>query len=47
MSKTTMYGIKNCDTIKKAKKWLEGNDIEFENKANKPHIRENGQVSQL
>ncbi|RQW64075.1 ArsC family reductase [Vibrio viridaestus] len=24
-----MYGIPNCDTIKKAKKWLESNDIEF------------------
>lgn len=24
-----MYGIKNCDTIKKAKKWLETNDIEY------------------
>ena len=21
-----MYGIKNCDTVKKAKKWLENND---------------------
>ncbi len=26
---TVMYGIKNCDTIKKAKKWLEANNIEF------------------
>jgi len=26
---TTLYGIKNCDTIKKAKKWLEANNIEF------------------
>ena len=25
-----MYGIKNCDTIKKAKKWLEANHIEYE-----------------
>ena len=25
-----IYGIKNCDTIKKAKKWLEANDIAFE-----------------
>ena len=25
----TMHGIKNCDTIKKARKWLEGNDIEY------------------
>ena len=24
-----MYGIKNCDTIKKAKKWLEANGVEF------------------
>ncbi len=24
-----MYGIKNCDTIKKAKKWLEENGTEF------------------
>lgn len=30
MNKTVMYGIKNCDTIKKAKKWLEANDIAFE-----------------
>jgi len=26
----TMYGIPNCDTIKKAKKWLEANDIDYE-----------------
>jgi Spx/MgsR family transcriptional regulator len=25
-----MYGIPNCDTIKKAKKWLVANEIEFE-----------------
>ena len=25
-----MYGIKNCDTIKKAKKWLENNNIAYE-----------------
>ncbi|MGF1778141.1 ArsC family reductase [Vibrio nomapromontoriensis] len=25
---TTMFGIPNCDTIKKAKKWLEANSIE-------------------
>jgi len=24
----TMYGIKNCDTIKKAKKWLEAEGVE-------------------
>jgi len=26
---TTMYGIPNCDTIKKAQKWLKENNIEF------------------
>ena len=25
-----MYGIPNCDTIKKAKKWLQAEDIEFD-----------------
>jgi Spx/MgsR family transcriptional regulator len=30
MAKTTMYGIKNCDTIKKARKWLEANEISFD-----------------
>ncbi|PCI68753.1 MAG: ArsC family reductase [Piscirickettsiaceae bacterium] len=24
-----MYGIKNCDTIKKAKKWLDANGVEY------------------
>lgn len=28
--KVTMYGIPNCDTIKKAKKWLEAESIEFD-----------------
>lgn len=27
---TTLYGISNCDTIKKAKKWLESNDIDYQ-----------------
>ena len=26
----TLYGIKNCDTIKKAKKWLEINSIDYQ-----------------
>jgi len=26
---TTMYGIPNCDTIKKAQKWLNENNIPF------------------
>lgn len=26
---TTLFGIKNCDTIKKARKWLESNNIEY------------------
>lgn len=25
----TMYGIPNCDTIKKAKKWLDNNETEY------------------
>jgi len=25
----TLYGIKNCDTIKKAKRWLEVNGIDY------------------
>ena len=30
MSMTKMYGIKNCDTIKKARLFLSNNNIEFE-----------------
>ena len=26
----TIYGISNCDTIKKAKKWLTDHDLEFQ-----------------
>jgi arsenate reductase len=26
---TTLYGIPNCDTIKKARKWLDANNIEY------------------
>jgi Spx/MgsR family transcriptional regulator len=26
---TTLYGIKNCDTIKKARAWLTTNNIEY------------------
>ncbi|MCB9982973.1 MAG: ArsC family reductase [Rhodospirillales bacterium] len=26
---TTIYGIKNCDTMKKALSWLDENDIEY------------------
>ena len=22
-----LYGIKNCDTVKKARRWLEANDV--------------------
>lgn len=28
--KTTLYGINNCDTVKKAQKWLTANNIDFE-----------------
>ena len=26
----TLYGIKNCDTVKKAKQWLEQNNIAYQ-----------------
>jgi arsenate reductase len=26
----TLYGIKNCDTVKKARKWLEEHGIEYQ-----------------
>lgn len=26
---TTLYGIKNCDTVKKARKWLEQNSQDY------------------
>jgi len=26
---TTVYGISNCDTIKKARKWLAENDVDY------------------
>lgn len=26
---TTLYGIKNCDTVHKARRWLDDNDIEY------------------
>jgi Spx/MgsR family transcriptional regulator len=26
---TTLYGIKNCDTIKKARAWLSSNNIDY------------------
>ena len=25
----TVYGIKNCDTVKKARKWLEARNVEY------------------
>jgi len=27
---TTLYGIPNCDTVRKARKWLTANGVEFE-----------------
>lgn len=29
MSETVIYGIKNCDTMKKAFKWLDAHNIDF------------------
>ena len=26
---TTLFGIKNCDTVKKARKWLEANNSDY------------------
>lgn len=26
---TTVFGIKNCDSVKKARKWLEANNIDY------------------
>lgn len=30
MSGMILYGIKNCDTVKKARRWLEDNGIEYQ-----------------
>ena len=30
MASVAMYGIKNCDTIKKARKWLEENGVDYQ-----------------
>ena len=30
MSSTTLYGISNCDTIKKARNWLRDHDIDYQ-----------------
>ncbi len=27
---TTLYGIPNCDTVRKARKWLSANGVEFD-----------------
>ena len=27
---TTVYGIKNCDTVRKARKWLEAQGVEYQ-----------------
>ena len=27
---TTLYGIKNCDTIKKARKWLDSQELDYQ-----------------
>ncbi|MBE8168750.1 MAG: ArsC family reductase [Shewanella sp.] len=29
MKNITLYGISNCDTVRKARKWLESNNIDF------------------
>ena len=27
---TTLFGIKNCDTVRKARKWLDDHDIDYQ-----------------
>jgi arsenate reductase len=27
---TTLYGIKNCDTVKKARNWLTGHEVDYQ-----------------
>ena len=27
---TTLFGIKNCDTVRKARKWLDANDVSYQ-----------------
>ena len=29
MSTITLYGIKNCDSVKKSRKWLDKNSVEY------------------
>jgi len=29
MTSITLYGIKNCDTVKKARKWLDNNSVPY------------------
>ena len=29
MTTVTLYGIKNCDTVKKARKWLDDSEIKY------------------
>lgn len=43
---TKLFGISNCDTVRKAKKWLEANQVDFEyidfrkNAFSKEHIQD-------
>lgn len=30
MAQTTLYGIKNCDTVKKARRWLEDRGLKYQ-----------------
>jgi len=30
MAKPTLYGIPNCDTVKRARAWLEGQGVDFD-----------------
>lgn len=30
MAKVTLYGIKNCDTVRKARRWLDNHNISYD-----------------
>lgn len=40
----TLYGIKNCDTVKKARRWLESHGIDYAFSDFREHGVESGQV---
>ena len=43
---STIYGIANCDTMKKARKWLDDHDIEYRFHDYRKHGLDAGQLEQ-